>query len=273
MRTFSTFVWLLTLLAAPSNCFGQPTCRATVRANVEVSGSGLTLADLLAPGSCEGLRSAAAAVRLGAAPLAGSPRVLLGSQMREEMEAIVSGSQQHIGALILAKVPERITIRRAGARTSCAEIELRMFPEPPTLQKNNSAGKLGCGASNGVPHDAAVRQFGKAWDPATRSWIVTARCANARECVPFAVRVQPEAIAGSFHHADEISRPRPVGTALVHAGQPATLLWDQDGIRVVVPSVCLDSGAAGDRVRARLVHSNRILPAIVVNSGELKATS
>ena len=60
---------------------------------------------------------------------------------------------------------------------------------------------------------------------------------------------------------------------LVRSGETVTLLWDQDGIRLVIPAVCLDAGGEGQRVRARIATSGRTLPAIVVRAGMLRAAS
>ena len=260
------------LTVAASNCAGQRSCNVAVRAQVEIADSDLTLADLLTPDSCAEVRTAAAAVNLGATPLEGSPRVLLGSQVKERIEAIISGNRDRISSVILSGVPERITVRRAGSRASCAEIRSKLFPRAASIGAESRAGELDCGA-NAVPRDAFLQQVGKAWDPAMRSWIITARCASAGECVPFAVRVPGEAIAGISRDTKKTAGPVSAANALVHPGQPATLLWDQDGIRIVIASVCLDAGAAGDTVRARIVRSHQILRAIVVSAGELKAGS
>ena len=57
---------------------------------------------------------------------------------------------------------------------------------------------------------------------------------------------------------------------MVRRGQTVKLLWDQYGVRLLVPAICLDSGDEGQRVRARIARGGRIVPAIVVNAGELR---
>jgi flagella basal body P-ring formation protein FlgA len=51
-----------------------------------------------------------------------------------------------------------------------------------------------------------------------------------------------------------------------------TLIWDQDGIRLLARVICLDPGEAGQVVRARLTHG-RVVRAVVVSAGMLRATS
>jgi flagella basal body P-ring formation protein FlgA len=51
------------------------------------------------------------------------------------------------------------------------------------------------------------------------------------------------------------------------------LLWDQNGIRLTVPTVCLESGAPGKQIRTRIIPSGRVVRAIVVSAGMLRAIS
>ena len=60
---------------------------------------------------------------------------------------------------------------------------------------------------------------------------------------------------------------------LVRPGEAVTLLWDQDGIRLVVPAICLDKGTAGDAVRARIVRGGRLVRAVVESAGRLRVAS
>lgn len=62
------------------------------------------------------------------------------------------------------------------------------------------------------------------------------------------------------------------GTPTMRPGQTATLVWDADGIRVAVPVTCLDRGATGDSVRARIAPSGTIVRAVVVEAGILRVT-
>jgi hypothetical protein len=59
----------------------------------------------------------------------------------------------------------------------------------------------------------------------------------------------------------------------VRPGQAATLVWDGNGIRVVVPVTCLDRGVSGESVRARIVPSGEVVRAVVVEAGVLHAMS
>jgi hypothetical protein len=292
-------------------------CHATVAASVEVAPGSFSLADLLEPGSCPSMRSAAARVRLGSAPLAGSVRVLDGEQVRTLLRASAEDAAHLDAAPVDADqadanpvdanqvsdvptsilVPERITVRRAGARASCADIRAQI-PGP----FDAAARPIDCGGTGRISQTAALEFTRPAWDPALGSWQLYARCVHPADCVPFLVRLRGgEAGAGSGTEAQAeketgtaASRPRstiaklaaasspslgqtapgpaPAG-ALVRPGQAVTLLWDEDGIRLVVPAVALDAGAPGERVRARIGRGGTLVRATVVSAGMLRAAS
>jgi hypothetical protein len=177
-----------TTLAAAQSC-----ATVTVMARVEVSRPLVTLADLLAPGTCAALFGEASRLRLGVAPLAGSDRVLDGGTVRALL-AKAAGGRISLSITGLY-VPERVIVRRAVT-------------------------------------------------PATEA---TKRGAPAR--------------------LPRRQTPAPA----VRPGELVRLLWDQDGIRSVVPVTCLDRGAVGDQVRVRVQPGGRIVTATVMEAGLLRA--
>jgi len=66
---------------------------------------------------------------------------------------------------------------------------------------------------------------------------------------------------------------RVAGEISVRPGQTVTLIWDQAGIRAVVPVICLDHGGLGQQVRARIPRGGRVVRAIVLSAGRLQAVS
>jgi hypothetical protein len=261
---------------------GQASCRVIVAASVQVSGE-FSLADLLGSSGCPEMRRAAAELRLGSAPLAGSQRVLAGSEVRSTLQKLAA-NLRNAGESVSILVPERITVRRAGARASCADIARRISRASPAAVE--------CGAADRVPQDATLEFSQPAWDPALSSWQLYARCVHPADCVPFVVRLSSHdfrvdpgnpngearstmarlAAASSLFPGLTVSGSDR-GLPLVHPGQTVTLLWDQDGIRLVVPAVCLDRGAPGEKVRARMGHGGAVMHAIVVSAGMLRAAS
>ncbi len=296
LRIGSCFLALaLASMALPA--WSQAACAASVLPDVEVGKAGFFLSDLLGPGTCPQLLTAAAQVRLGAAPLAGSVRVLEGSEVRALLERVPGA----LNAATAIEVPERIRVRRAGKRASCAEIEDSMFPNPgslppdgvrlnPTNDGNAARREIECGAAQRILRGTRVEMTRSYWDPALASWEIRARCQRPEDCVPFLIRVASPALTTTIFpgrplaeqnvspgkaiepRTDDASRNQSSQT-LIRCGQTAILLWDAQGIRVVVPSVSLDAGNEGDMVRARIARSGRVVRAIVTGAGRLRAAS
>ena len=176
-----------------SNSWAQVPCRAVVRANIQVTAPSVVLSDVLTPESCPELLAATARVRLGATPLAGSPRIMDDEHVRVLLQTAAAHSGALQQRLLLLDVPERVTLQSASA-------------------------------------------------------------------VPLA------ASAGA-------SKSKPRVRTLVKPGQRVELLWDQGGIRLRTSAVCLQAGDAGETVRARFAHSGRVVRALVLPDGRLRANS
>jgi hypothetical protein len=79
--------------------------------------------------------------------------------------------------------------------------------------------------------------------------------------------------ARSRSHAGRGRFKEPSTPPTVRPGQAALLVWEGNGIRVVVPVTCLDRGASGESVRARIVPSGQVVRAVVVEAKLLRAAS
>ncbi len=286
---------------SPSASPGQAGCPATVQAGVEVASGEFSLADLLTRDSCPALLRAAAGVRLGSAPSAGSVRVLAGDDVRARLQKLAAGEEDRAGGSSTLRVPQRIMVRRTGARASCADLAhglalpgtapLSTTPEfaDPLKTSAVSGREIDCGAADRIPQGTELERTRTVWDGALGSWNVFARCVHPADCVPFLVRLPslPSEIAlsaGPFKSMDagrslapsSAGRPAPeraAGKPLVRAGETVSLLWDQDGIRLTVPAVALDAGGPGQGVRARIGRGGRMVRAIVVSAGKLRSAS
>src|SRR5579863_3791892 len=92
----------------------EASCRPIVLApEVEVSTGELELADFLPVDACPALLNAARRIRLGGAPLPGSPRVFTGDEVRSLLQKLDSGkaTQNQIWT-----VPQRVTVESKGVR-------------------------------------------------------------------------------------------------------------------------------------------------------------
>lgn len=80
-------------------------------------------------------------------------------------------------------------------------------------------------------------------------------------------------VRGAEEHRLASNRKTSMGKtpALVVPGQPVMLIWEQEGIRVVLAAICLDRGAPGDAVRVRARNSGKIWWAQVAQDGMLRA--
>jgi len=301
MKRVFILVGMVALAATGSFPADQQACRpAAVRAAVAVAGGEFSLADLLAPSTCPPLLGAAARVHLGKAPLPGSVRVLRGDEVRALFGRIAWSKERSPVAWDLTSVPERITVRRAGARASCVMIGEQILANQPA---HSSAarillpGQIACGAAGRIPEDSPLELSQMRWDPKLNSWETSARCARPADCVPFLVRVHGHDLLAETDR----SVPAPAGAVaapvmawstprrsrwtnqpalafgsakpLVRAGETVTLSWDEAGIRLVVPVVCLDPGGMGEKVRVRIVRTGRTVRAVVVNVGQVRAAS
>ena len=277
MKSLLSTTCLVVFCLAASIARSQNSCAAIARIEVESTGADLSLADLLARNSCPELMRSAARIRLGASPLAGSMRVLEGGEVRSLLQQVILSlppSRRPAGV----HVPERIRVRRAGSRSSCASIEAKIFAEPIAVPN-----EADCGAADRIADNAALRLTRRHWDPALHSWIYAARCMHGGDCVPFLIRaprlaqdVAPE--LDSSKSVRLISDSLPSNAApelndryvLVRPGEKTSVLWDEGGIRLTIPAISMDKGSAGDRVRVRLEPSHRIIRAVVVSAGVLR---
>jgi hypothetical protein len=290
MKPLLVIIGVATFSFALPFSWGHGACPVVVQPSVEVAGEELSLAELLAPDSCATLRQAAAGVSLGGVPLWGSVRVMTGEEVLEQLQKLAKRTGKTSKDLNLMPVPERVTVRRAGTRASCAGIGARVlsssavhaapaaieFAASGAAEPDAGSREAGeCGAGLKIPRRAPVTFARVVWNPALAAWDVSARCVHAADCVPFLVRVpdrnfQFEKRAAGRSTAAKASAPE---KPLVRRGEAVTLLWDQDGIRLLVPAVCLDEGRAGEAVRARIVRGGRLVRAVVESAGRLRVAS
>jgi hypothetical protein len=301
MKLFLIAACIAGFSVSPGVALGQADCDATVKAHVAVATGEFSLADLLARNSCPELLRAAAGVRLGRAPLTGSVRVLEADEVRFLFQKVARSIPNRVRGTVAVHVPERVTVRRAEARASCADIGRQLLGPPdarPAVLRSGLLSparpatapyepELQCGVGDRIPQWSVLERTRRVWNPALNSWDVSLRCVHRQDCVPFLVRVRnrnaPREIALTDRPATPdqptilIASASPfqgglstANTPLVRRGETVRLLWDQYGVRLAIPAISLDPGDEGQRVRARIVRGGRIMSAIVVSAGELR---
>jgi hypothetical protein len=139
--------------------------------------------------------------------------------------------------------------------------------------------ELDCGAMPGFTPGVALELTKIFYDRALHSWEFLVRCAAPADCLPFLVRwPQPAAREPLPRQALASARVSSISPAklwkkqhvLLRPGETATLVWDQDGIRVVLPVICLDQGNVGDSIRVRIKSGSRVLRAEIINESLLR---
>src|SRR5579862_6010827 len=256
-------------------------CRELLfRERVDVAGGGLTLEDLLAE-TCPRLRAMAGHVSLGQAPRLGSVRALAGEEIRARVAALVRRDELPEGLVV--DVPRRILVERRASVKSCAEVARSIVRRPSDpLPGGIADGDFGC-ATAGVPRAASLEVTKTAWDPLLERWQFALRCRNTEDCLPFLVWASSSRLSSDAFGTVSAAKVRstgwvsgavaPKGRDLIKPGQRALLRWEQAGIRVVLPVICLKGGAAGEQVRVRLESSGEIMRAEILGDGTLWVTS
>lgn len=275
---------LLGGLAASLRAHAETNCpRVAVPSRIATERGELTLADLLVPGSCEQLRRAAAQVHLGTAPGSGSVRVFDGRQIRERLERLSGGSSK-LKKTVLMQVPERISVRPAGAVKSCGEFAGFVANAAPIEKLAGSSSgwpeKMDCAAAPNIPEATPLELTKSSWSASLQRWEFAVRCARPEDCVPFLLWFREENTSRAALVRKQTGITVAMGSKisgnsperLVKRGQTATLTWDQGGIRIVLPVTCLEGGGLGQSVRVQFKNTPRIVRAEVVGNGTLRAS-
>ncbi len=145
-------------------------------------------------------------------------------------------------------------------------------------QGNLQPGNLDCGAVPSLVPGIPLELMKTFYDRTLHSWEFLVRCAHTSDCVPFLVRWPQPATKNSLL-PDQLAPPQASSPrvksggrqySLLRPGQAVTLVWDQDGIRVVLPAICLDGGNVGESIRVRTTTGGRVLRAEIVNQSLLR---
>ena len=107
-------------------------------------------------------------------------------------------------------------------------------------------------------------------------------CVNTADCVPFMASIQVDK-NGATQLASISSRQSPQGqrilgigpqpgpeSIVIRSGAPAMLQLEGDHVQIRIPVICLQSGAAGQTIRATDKDHRRIYAAQVVSNGLLR---
>ncbi len=193
------------LAAVALRCVGESVCsELVVQSRVEAAKGDLNLADLLSPGTCSRFQQAASQVSLGAAPQAGSVRVLDGRQVRQlvdglekaglEKAGLEEGESKSRGTTVRMKIPQRIVVERAAEPKTCAEIARFVASKASRHDATNFPRRwqsaLNCAGAGAIPGDAPLQLTKTVWNKALQRWEFDLHCTRVADCVPFLVWVR-----------------------------------------------------------------------------------
>ncbi len=248
---------MLTMVSIPVSAAPAEACQIRISPSHEIQGDTFSLADLLQRDTCPSLLRATENVYLGKVPRNGVTRVLDGTEVRQRLQT-VDMNQVNFRIQSL-QVPERILVTRGANERSCADLaeELLSISRMKSLQR-----PVDCGLG-AVHENTRLEIVKKTWDPSSRAWEFAVRCAAARDCVPFLVRVPAE---DQHDEVVPLVERHPFIGPSVHVGQKTEVLWDDNGLRLVLRGTALDAGSNGDSIRVRL-KAGRVVYANITSSG------
>ena len=277
--------WMLALVLLPPCVAFAGNYTVPLRAAVDlqpgmVKQNVVWLSDLLPSDAPVGLRRSSAAIEICRAPQWGTVRIL-------EADEIGRRLAQRPDLLSQLLVPPRISVRTEG--WPIREESVRDAVSKYLRQQ---------GMSNDFPHEAKVQwpegfatavdhpllqPTALAWDERRQSLQVRVRCANRSSCGSFMVNVilpaelrqqwRENLSTGTGSPADEPqAAAATAGAVLAEKGKPATLIFDQMGMRISLRVICLQGGMLSQQIRVFDAQSRRVFRAEVVGAGLLHAT-
>jgi len=255
-------------------CFLQSAIAQSARVALvelaEVSTPLIRVSDLLPGAAPAALRNAGEAVDLGRAPQPGTLRILAGEQ-------IVAALNDHEELLRQISVPERIVVRR------------RAWPIPEDVIQSAIGDVLR--RREGMDTDSPARIhidwpremlstepnptleiMGTRWQAESGKLQIRMRCMERDVCGSFLVRaIVPRMQLPSARVDHRVAGQQTAIAWAAKSGETAKMIFDNAGVHIAFPVVCLQSGRLQDEIRVRNVGGVRVLRARVVGRGELQA--
>jgi hypothetical protein len=258
-----------------------------------VTGSRLTLADLLASHLPTSLRAPARAMDLGRAPQPGAVRVLEGDWLRDRLRdsqfaqmliperVLVERNPRQAGDRVLSLLKSAVTEYLQRYLEKGSWLETAQFDWPAILPE--------------IPATTSFQVLASQWDSRPQALRLRLGCVPRQTCLPFYVSIyfarhaQPrvsrdmaQRVAGllpgrtyaAFAVPSEAStakraskKPAPV---LARPGTLASMIVEKGSIRIFTEVICLDRGVRGDIIRVRNPESKRILRAQVIGPAQVR---
>ena len=274
-------------LALGAGARAESIARVRLFARARVDAASVTLADLLPAAAPGGMRSRAARIVLGAAPLAGSPRRFSREEIARRLGPELAGE---------IEIPASVVVERRARELSREEVfaAIRWKIEEKGFA---NAAALGPGDMRlGMPvmvttADPGLRVLGMKFDPVLHLAVFRLWTAKEQQVRPFDVMVRPvdglgawlgranggarqfEAPAQVAERVAAIARRerRPRGKPLVMALRTASLVLVSGTMEIHTTVEALEPGYLGRVIRVRMTNTRQVLRAKVVGTDCLEA--
>ena len=258
----ATVVVLAAALAVPANA------RVQLRGVVDVKGETVTLADFLPSSASSGVRAEAARIALGRAPQPGSTRVFAVPEIARRL-------QGKLPAVDIA-IPPTMTVRRPGwpldrhlIHRAIAQFLLSQgYSDLPAASDLQWSGAVVASREN-----AELQVVGVAFDPVQERMAFSTRCIRRSDCPQFVVSAAEKSLGTRIRNSsrDAASSSHLRAKSIARAGERATLMLEEAGMRITMPVVCLQNGSLSERIRVREANGRRVFHAQVAGRGLLRA--
>jgi len=271
--------WLAMLPAFLPVAYGQ-TYR--LKENAEVSRSMVQLSDLLPKTAPTELRRAGESVDVARAPQPGTARILTQEFVASELKAVSSLSRQLV-------IPPEIVVHRAAwpiedlaIRDAIQRYLRRQGWELPFSHGTSLEGSKPVVAEEKV--EVEVQELH--WNEQQQALQVVLRCVRRQLCREFVLLLDLPASDGSVWRshlrptqfgADSVlanSKPKDSdqdNKEVVRGGQPAEVVWQEGGMKMSVPVICLERGRLHQTIRVSNTRTHRVFRAEVVTTHLLRA--
>ncbi len=251
---------------APLNAQNLPNASAvvTLRESVSIQQPRIRLSDLLPASADQQLRQAAVAVDLGRSPEPGSFRVFTSDELSRR------GASK-----LRVQIPEEVVVHADGFRVKTSALR-RALADLKALPTRLTATEISIPEEVVTRTENAVFRVVRA-EPGSDSHTVMAfvKCETRTDCGAYVARLR---FSETVHWTTV--EPRPAvktfgrGTtqnSLVRPGRPASLRFDEAGMRITMPVYPLRRAAMGESVRVLDKASRRIYLARVSGENQVVA--
>jgi hypothetical protein len=262
-----------------------------VSSRVSVDKASLTLADLLPLSAPKSLRSRAALVSLGAAPLPGALRQMSRAEIEARVGRGMSGELEIPSDILVERTARELSrqevfgaIRAALAKNGFPGIDhlqprdIRFQMPVMVTQEHPSVRVLGMKLDRalrqaifrlGMSNETAVRPFDVMVRPVggLNAWLESGKVKeDATIAAPRVIPARAAAGAGTVWHA-----PKPKKKPLVLPWQTASLFLTSGTMEIHTTAQPLERGFLGQVIRVRVIKSKQIFQAKVVGRDCLEA--